>query len=368
MRLPRPGAALRRDPTAFALHASTDAAPQRTPSPDPPPRIAIVTDAWTPQVNGVVTTLRETARCLEAIGWRVELVTPLSFARVPCPGYPEIRLSLLPGARLAAMLDEFAPHCVHIATEGPLGLAARRDCLRKSRPFTTSYHTQFPQYLRARLPIPLSWSYAFLRWFHRPAMRTLVATESVRRELHGQGFDRLALWSRGVDTQSFRPYDKYYLHEERPILLYAGRVAVEKGLEEFLELDTPGTKYVVGDGPSLASLRRRYPNVLYAGYRFGEELARYVAAADVFVFPSRTDTFGLVMLEALACGVPVAAHPVPGPIDVIEPGVTGVLHEDLDEAIRGALALDPAPCREAALRRSWEAATRQFVTQLITVV
>jgi glycosyltransferase involved in cell wall biosynthesis len=189
----------------------------------------------------------------------------------------------------------------------------------------------------------------------------------VRAELAAQGFDHLGLWSRGVDTHHFRPYDKYYLHEERPILLYAGRVAVEKSLEEFLALETPGTKYVVGDGPALASLRRRYPDAVYAGYRFGEELARHVAAADVFVFPSRTDTFGLVMLEALACGVPVAAHPVPGPVDVIEPGVTGVLHEDLSEAIRGALALDPAPCREAALRRSWEAATRQFVTQLAVV-
>jgi glycosyltransferase involved in cell wall biosynthesis len=208
------------------------------------------------------------------------------------------------------------------------------------------------------------WSYAFLRRFHRPALRTLVATESMRRDLVAHGFEHLALWSRGVDTQIFRPHDKYFLHEERPILMYAGRVAVEKGLETFLELETPGTKYVVGDGPALTSLRRRYPNAVYTGYRLGEDLARHLAAADVFVFPSRTDTFGLVMLEALACGVPVAAYPVAGPVDVVEHGVTGALSEDLGEAVRDALALDPAPCREAALRCSWEAASRQFLDQL----
>jgi len=327
-------------------------------------RIAIVTDAWKPQINGVVTTLTETSRCLREAGHTVELMTPLSFWRVPCPTYPEIRLSLFPGRRLTRMLDEFAPERVHIATEGPLGLAARSYCLRRRMPFTTSYHTQFPQYLRARLPVPTSWSYAFLRWFHGPALRTLVATESMRRDLLANGFEHLGMWSRGVDTELFRPHDKFFLHEERPILMYAGRVAVEKGLEAFLELDTPGTKYVVGDGPALSSLRRRYPDAVYAGYRFGEDLARHLAAADVFVFPSRTDTFGLVMLEALACGVPVAAYPVAGPIDVVEPGVTGALSEDLGEAIRDALDLDPAPCREAALRRSWEVATRQFLNQL----
>ena len=247
-------------------------------------RIAIVTDAWKPQINGVVTTLTETSRCLREAGHTVELMTPLSFWRVPCPTYPEIRLSLFPGRRLTRMLDEFAPERVHIATEGPLGLAARSYCLRRRMPFTTSYHTQFPQYLRARLPVPTSWSYAFLRWFHGPALRTLVATESMRRDLLANGFEHLGMWSRGVDTELFRPHDKFFLHEERPILMYAGRVAVEKGLEAFLELDAPGTKYVVGDGPALSSLRRRYPDAVYAGYRFGEDLARHLAAADVFVF------------------------------------------------------------------------------------
>jgi len=330
-------------------------------------RIAIVTDAWKPQVNGVVTTLSETARCLNADGHVVRLFTPLDFLRIPCPTYPEIRLSLLPGRRLSGMLDDFAPDRLHIATEGPLGIAARRYGLRTGMPFTTSYHTQFPQYLRARAPIPTSWSYAFVRWFHGPALRTLVATESMRRDLLEHGFERVGLWSRGVDTSLFRPHDKNYLREERPILMYAGRVAVEKGLEAFLSLDTPGTKYVVGDGPALPALRRRYPNVVYAGYRFGEELARHVAAADVFVFPSRTDTFGLVMLEALACGIPVAAYPVPGPIDVVEHGVTGALAEDLGDAIHAALALDAAPCRESALRRSWEVASRQFIDQLARI-
>ena len=330
-------------------------------------RIAIVTDAWKPQVNSVVTTLSETARCLTAAGHIVQLFTPLDFLRVPCPIYPEIRLSLLPGWRLARMLGQFAPQRVHIATEGPLGIAARRHCVSRRMPFTTSYHMQFPQYVRARLPIPTSWSYAFLRWFHGPALRTLVATESMRRDLLDHGFGHVSVWSCGVDTDLFRPHDKNYLREERPILMYAGRVAVERDLEAFLELDTPGTKYVVGDGPALPALRRRYPHVVYAGYRFGDELAWHLAAADVFVFPSRTDTFGLVMLEALACGVPVAAYPVPGPIDLIEPGVTGALADDLGAAIRAALALDPAPCRAMALRRSWEAASRQFLEHLARV-
>jgi glycosyltransferase involved in cell wall biosynthesis len=327
-------------------------------------RIAIVTDAWKPQVNSVVTTLSETARCLTAAGHIVQLFTPLDFLRVPCPIYPEIRLSLLPGWRLARMLDEFAPQRVHIATEGPLGIAARRHCVSRRMPFTTSYHTQFPQYVRARLPIPTSWSYAFLRWFHGPSLRTLVATESMRRDMLDHGFGHVSVWSCGVDTDLFRPHDKNYLREERPILMYAGRVAVERDLEAFLELDTPGTKYVVGDGPALPALRRRYPHVVYAGYRFGDELAWHLAAADVFVFPSRTDTFGLVLLEALASGLPVAAYPEPGPLDIVDGTGVGVLNVDLAVAARQAIAISPERCREVALQYSWRASAEQFVHNL----
>ena len=327
-------------------------------------RIALVTDAWRPQTNGVVTTLARTLEWLERLGHVTERITPEGFRTVACPTYPEIRLALLPARRVAKTLGDFGADAVHIATEGPLGTAARSWCLRAGMPFTTSYHTQFPQYIRARLPIPLRWSYAFLRRFHGRAARVMVATEHVRRDLAAQGFGRLATWTRGVDTAMFQPRERDYLPAPRPIQVYVGRVAVEKNLEAFLALETPGTKYVIGGGPALAQLRARYPRAVFTGYKYGEELARHIAAADVFVFPSRTDTFGLVLLEAMACGVPIAAFPVVGPIDVVKHGVTGVLDEDLAVAIQGALRLSREDCRQYAERFTWENATRQFIANL----
>jgi glycosyltransferase involved in cell wall biosynthesis len=328
-------------------------------------RLALVTDAWLPQTNGVVRTLSTTATLLQRAGHVVEVIEPGAHRTLPCPTYPEIRLAWRPYRRLAARLEALDPDSVHIATEGPLGLAARRWCLRHGRAFTTSYHTQFPEYVRARFPVPLRVSYAHLRRFHGAASSTLVGTPSMMRQLETRGFERLALWSRGVDTELFRPRPRGFLELPRPVWLYFGRVAVEKGIEDFLRLDLPGTRLVVGDGPGLPECRRRHPEVVYAGYRHGEELASYVAAADVFVFPSRTDTFGLVLLEAMACGVPVAAYPVTGPVDVVVNGRTGVLHEDLGVAARAALGLDPVACREHALGYTWEAATRQFLGQLV---
>jgi len=327
-------------------------------------RIALVTDAWRPQTNGVVTTLTRTLECLEGLGHVTERITPEGFRTLPCPTYPEIRLSVLPRARVARRLDAFAPQAIHIATEGPLGSAARSWCLANDKPFTTSYHTQFPQYVRARLPVPLSWSYAFLRRFHGAAARVMVATEHLRRDLAEHGFARLSTWTRGVDTALFRPRKRGGLSGTRPIQMYVGRVAVEKNLEAFLSLPTPGTKYIVGGGPALESLKARFPDAVFTGYRYGEELARCLADADVFVFPSRTDTFGLVLLEAMACGVPVAAFPVVGPIDVVRHGVTGCLDEDLGAAVAGALQLDRDACRRHAQAFTWARATQQFVDNL----
>jgi len=327
-------------------------------------KIAIASDAWWPQTNGVVTTLARTRECLDRDGHDVLLVTPEDFRTIPCPTYPEIRLALFPRRRVFRALDEFRPNALHIATEGPLGLAARRWALTRKRPFTTAYHTQFPRYVLARAPVPIRASYSLLRWFHRPAVRTMVPTESIRRELAARQFGPLVIWGRGVDTDLFRPDRATGLAGERPIMMYMGRVAVEKNIEAFLALDLPGTKYVVGDGPAMRELRRRYPGVIFTGARYGEELAGCLASADVFVFPSRTDTFGLVMLEAMACGLPVAAYPVSGPVDVIEHGRTGILHEDLGRAIRAAVSLDNGVCREFALRRSWATATRMFLGNL----
>ena len=329
--------------------------------------IAIVTDAWKPQVNGVVTTLQRTRETLEARGHTVAIINPGDYRTLPCPSYPEIRLALWPGRKVAASLDAAAPDAIHIATEGPLGTAARRYCLRRGLDFTTSYHTQFPKYLRKRLPVPERLTYTWLRRFHGRAERTLVPTEDMRRELVANGFEHVVLWSRGVDTQLFRPLERESLALPRPIAAYAGRVAVEKNLEAFLSLELPGSKLVVGDGPDLEKLRARYPDVRFVGYQFGEDLARHLSAADVFVFPSRTDTFGLVMLEAMACGTPVAAFPVTGPIDVVREGVSGCLDEDLGAAVRRALMLSRADCRAAALDRTWDRATAEFMSHLARV-
>lgn len=327
-------------------------------------KIAIVTDAWRPQTNGVVKTLGTTADGLRALGHDVSIIEPGQFHTFPCPTYPEIRLAWFPYGRIAKMLDAFAPDAVHIATEATLGAAARKWCLRRGFPFTTSYHTQFPEYVRARAPIPLAVSYAHLRRFHGAAARTMVATMTMQQQLEARGFRNIVRWTRGVEVALFRPGDKKFLDLPRPIAMYVGRVAIEKNIEALLQLDLPGTKVIVGDGPARAELQAKYPTAVFVGYKFGEELAAHVAAADVFVFPSRTDTFGLVLLEAMACGVPVAAYPVTGPIDVVQNGVTGVLNENLRAATLAALHLDPTQCRAYAMEHTWEAATKQFLGNL----
>jgi glycosyltransferase involved in cell wall biosynthesis len=328
-------------------------------------RIAIVTDAWSPQTNGVVSTLRQTTSCLERLGHEIMLLNPGMFRSVPCPTYPEIRLSLFPYGGLASLLSGFHPEAIHIATEGPLGMAARRYCVRHRLQFTTSYHTQFPQYLRSRFPIPVSLSYRALLWFHGAATHCMVSTQTVRKQLAERGFRNLVSWQRGVDTELFKPQDKDFLQLPRPIAAYVGRVAIEKNIDAFLRMPWQGTKLVIGDGPELPRLKTQFPNAVYAGFRFGEDLTRHLAASDVFVFPSLTDTFGLVNLEAMACGIPVAAFPVAGPIDVVEDGVTGALDEDLARAALRAMTIDPQKCRDRALRSSWESCSREFESNLV---
>jgi glycosyltransferase involved in cell wall biosynthesis len=327
-------------------------------------RILVVTDAWSPQINGVVTTLHNTIRELEALGHTVGTITPATFRTVPCPTYPEIRLAILPGRRVARMIEDFAPDAVHIATEAPLGVAARRHCLRTGRPFTTAYHTQFPEYIHARTRLPLSWTYAIMRRFHAPASAVMVATPDMEQRLAQRRIPNLARWSRGVDTTLFRPGERFDFPGQRPIFAYIGRVAIEKNIEAFLALDLPGTKWVVGDGPARAELERRFPAARFFGMKSGEELAWHYRQADVFVFPSRTDTFGLVLIEAMASGTPVAAYPVVGPIDVIKDARAGVLHEDLAVAALAALSLDRSFVRRYAESFSWGAATTQFVANL----
>jgi glycosyltransferase involved in cell wall biosynthesis len=335
-----------------------------------PQRILIVSDAWSPQVNGVVTTLRTTADMLRSWGHTVEVIGPDRFRNIPLPSYPEIRLALFPARRLRKMIRAFKPDALHIATEGPLGLAARRFAARrfakrKCTPFTTAYHTQFPEYVNVRLPfIPLRLGYAWMRWFHGPATATMVATDSMEQRLTEYGMKHLVRWGRGVDTELFKPERAHSLDLPRPIHLYVGRVAPEKNIEAFLKLDLPGSKLVVGDGPSLETLKARYPDVHFAGYHRGADLAGYYAAADVMVFPSLTDTFGLVVLEAMACGTPVAALPAPGSVDQIIPGVNGSVQADLKQAIEEALAVASESCRRYALERSWEVCTRQFLQNL----
>jgi glycosyltransferase involved in cell wall biosynthesis len=327
-------------------------------------RIMVVTDAWLPQTNGVVQTLRQTGEWLGRFGHEVNYVTPQEFRTVPCPTYPEIRVALFPYRALAARIAAFKPEALHIATEGPLGLAARRYCVTHGMRFTTSYHTQFPQYLRSRYPIPMWASYLSLLWFHSAAERCMVSTQTVRNQLAARGFRNLAHWHRGVDTELFRPRDKGFLQYPRPIAAYVGRVAVEKNVDAFLGMRWTGTKIVIGGGPELARLKAEYPDAVYVGYRFGEDLAAHLAGADVLVFPSLTDTFGLVNLEAMACGVPVAAYPVTGPIDVVDDGLTGALDEDLERAAHRALKISPQACRARAERSGWDASTREFESNL----
>ncbi|QZH76142.1 MAG: glycosyltransferase family 1 protein [Erythrobacter sp.] len=332
-------------------------------------RIAIVTDAWHPQVNGVVRTLTAVMGELLRRGHVVQVIAPDQFRSLPAPSYPEIRLALAGAGAVGRKISAFAPDCIHIATEGPLGWAARRHCLRSKHPFTTAYHTQFPDYLARRtgLPAPLFWP--AIRDFHRPAERIMVSTPTIREELRAQGLDRLHHWSRGVDTATFHPDHvppDLYFNLPRPIQLYVGRIAVEKNVEAFLANTHPGSKVVVGDGPALAKLQARFPDGHFLGRQSGAALAACYAGTDVFVFPSRTDTFGLVMIEALACGTPVAAYPVAGPRDVLQAG-SGAMAERLEDAIAQALTFDRAQCLAHGRAYSWQASADQFLAGLETV-
>ncbi|MCY4563866.1 MAG: glycosyltransferase family 1 protein [Gammaproteobacteria bacterium] len=338
-------------------------------------KLLLVTDAWEPQTNGVVTTLQQVTRHLPEFGFEARVVHPGEFKQVPLPSYPEIRISRNPW-KLDETLRHERPDACHVATEGPLGLYARSLFRRRGIPFTTSLHTKFPEYAHQRIRLPLSMGYAFIRWFHRPAQRTLCTTESLKQELLGWGLRNLVVWSRGVDTDRFRPAPDRLgaaalqpraasdrpgdnganggsSSGRRPRLLYVGRIAVEKNVQAFLDLDLDAEKVMVGDGPQRAELEARYPHAQWLGYRKGQPLVDEYAAADAFVFPSRTDTFGLVMLEALACGTPVAAYPVTGPKDVVQQGVTGWLDEDLNVAVRNALQVSREDCRAYAVANGW---------------
>jgi glycosyltransferase involved in cell wall biosynthesis len=327
-------------------------------------RILVATDAWYPQVNGVVRTYERLAQELPKLGAEVSFLVPSRFRSLPCPTYPEIRLALVGPRAIARYIDEVRPDFIHIATEGPIGLMTRRYCRKMKRPFTTSYHTRFPEYVAARLPVPESWGYSFQRRFHNAAAAIFVAAPSVEADLKARGFERMMRWTRGVDVDLFRPRNVRLFGEE-PVFLYVGRVAVEKNIKAFLDLDLPGRKVVVGSGPQMAELKRIYPDVLFTGPKEGEELAEAYASADVFVFPSLTDTFGLVLLEALACGVPVAAYPVHGPKDVLTDPEAGVVDADLQAAALKALTLDREAVRAHALSYSWENSAREFLDNVL---
>lgn len=326
-------------------------------------RILIATDAWHPQVNGVVRTLAMTAAAAQSLGADIRFLTPQSFRTIALPSYPGLRVALPASRRIAALIADADPDSIHIATEGPIGLLVRRYCREHGLPFTTSFHTRFPDYISARVPIPEAWIWAVLRWFHRPSQAVMAATPALAAELNQRGFRNVVLWPRGVDVGLFHPRATD-LGLPRPVFLSVGRVAVEKNLDAFLSLDLPGTKVVVGDGPARAALQQTYPNAVFLGARTGEQLAEVYAAADVFVFPSRTDTFGLVLLEALASGVPIAAFPVTGPRDVIGDAHVGVLNEDLRSACLAALQIAPKACLEFTASLTWEKSAGTFVNNI----
>ncbi|MCO5133833.1 MAG: glycosyltransferase family 1 protein [Phyllobacteriaceae bacterium] len=336
--------------------------------------ILIVTDAWHPQVNGVVRTLVNVIGEFERRGHKVRTVTPSDYLSLPMPTYPEIRLSLTMARSMRRLLAAAAPDVVHIATEGPLGLAARKACLQLGWRFSTSYHTRFPEYLNARIPVPVEWTYAFLRRFHNAGTACLVATESMAAELRSKGFRNLVAWTRGVDHELFNPARRSsdpaglgpYAGLERPVFLNVGRLATEKNIDTFLELDLPGTKVVVGDGPDLARLKAKYPDAVFPGVHKGVSLAEHYADADVFVFPSLTDTFGNVILEALSSGLPVAGFPVPGPIDILTDPAAGIVDPDLKRAALAALDLDRKAARKHALGYSWQACADILLSVLET--
>jgi glycosyltransferase involved in cell wall biosynthesis len=329
-------------------------------------RILVATDAWHPQVNGVVRTLAMMAEAAKGLGSEVSFLTPESFRTFALPSYRDLRLALPYQAKISRLIAEARPDSIHIATEGPIGWLVRRYCRKHGLPFTTSFHTRFPEYISARLPIPESWIWAALRWFHAPSQAVMAATPALATELRSRGFQNVVLWPRGVDAGLFHPR-AVDLGLPRPVFLCVGRVAVEKNLEAFLDLDLPGAKVIVGDGPARASLARKYPQAVFLGSRQGEALAEAYAGADVFVFPSKTDTFGLVLLEALASGVPVAAFPVTGPRDVIGTAPVGALNDDLRAACLAALNISPQSCLEFAAKHTWEASARAFIDNMADI-
>lgn len=348
--------------SASATPGSTRTAPETG---DLPRQVALVTDAWHPQVNGVVHTWSYIQREFAALGHTLDVISPQGSRGIPAPGEPDLLLSTEPFRHVRRGLARGTPTSLHIATEGPLGFAARRMALKHGWQFTTSYHTRFPEYLQARFGLPARMTYHLIRRFHRPSRQVLVPTEAMRRELVSRGFSRTRVWSRGVDTRTFAPGRRDALDLPRPIFLYAGRVAPEKGLDAFLALHLPGSKVVVGDGPDRARLQAAYPAAHWLGMRSHVKLAALYDASDVFVFPSCTDTFGLVMLEAIACGCPVAAFPVTGPIDVVTPGVNGVLHESLRLACLQALGLDRRAVRASVVQRHWRAIAEDLLSVLV---
>src|ERR1700674_3536386 len=329
-------------------------------------RILVATDAWHPQVNGVVRTLTNMAEAARAFGVEISFLTPQSFRTFAMPSYPDLRLALPYPAKIARLIAEARPDSIHIATEGPIGLLVRRYCRKHRLPFTTSFHTRFPEYISARLPIPEAWIWTALRAFHGPSQAVMAATPALAGELRARGFRNVVLWPRGVDASQFHPRAAD-LGLPRPVFLCVGRVAVEKNLEAFLDLDLPGAKVIVGDGPALTALARKYPQAVFLGAQQGEELAETYAAADVFVFPSKTDTFGLVLLEALASGVPVAAFPVTGPRDVLGSAPVGALSDDLQPACLAALRISPQACLEFAANHTWEASARAFIEHMADI-
>jgi glycosyltransferase involved in cell wall biosynthesis len=324
-------------------------------------RILIATDAWRPQINGVVHSLEQMSAAARQQGVTIDFLTPQGFRTVPMPTYPDIKLALASWGAVARRIEASEADHIHIATEGPIGLAARQYCRAQGRVFTTSYHTRFPEYIKARTPIPERWTYAALRWFHAPASVVMVPTPTIRDELTQRGFARVKVWSRGVDHLAFQPREISVFDFPRPIFLYVGRVAVEKNLGALLSLNLPGSTVIVGDGPARAALERKYPHAHFLGARSGEALAQAYSSADVFVFPSRTDTFGIVLIEALASGLPVAGYPVAGPLDVIGDSGAGVLSEDLGAACLQALEIPRAAARAHSLQFTWAESARQFL-------
>lgn len=328
-------------------------------------RILIATDAWEPQVNGVVTTLKRTIDECQKQGHEFKVIHFNLFKTVSWPDYPEVKLALGCYEDIREIILDYEPDAIHIATEGPVGMAARRVCLEWRFPFTTSYHTKFPEYVSARLPVPLSFGYAVMRWFHKRSGRVMVATPTLQKDLESRGFVNISPWTRGVDLDQFQPnMEPIFENLQRPIMTYVGRIAVEKNLEAFLSLDLPGTKVLVGKGPQVEELTAKYPDVVYMGPRFGVELARCYSDSDVFVFPSLTDTFGLVIIEAMATGTPVAAFPAHGPIDLIPGSGAGVINDDLKTAIFEALQIDRKAVRTYAEKFSWAACASEFIRNL----